>query len=234
MAKQSHRQRRAQRRKKQQMKQIVIGSSIAAVVVVVALLVYYVVLDRDAPLPDGVMTVYADIPQANGNSANGQEAYVGILGDPTAPIEVREYSSFACPHCKDLQSTIKQLLPYIKDGTVKLVFVPIYNIAGLGANEGAKAAICAGEQDKFFEMHDVMFYWQGRENYGTRLVRSAAEKLGLDTGAFMDCYNSSRVDTLVRQARAEFGNRGLTGTPTVFVNGRQSSNIIGDVEALLN
>ncbi|MCB9435541.1 MAG: thioredoxin domain-containing protein [Anaerolineales bacterium] len=234
MGSRKQRQKRAEKRKKQQMKQMIIGVSAVAVVVVVALFVYYILLDRTAPLPDGVDTAYAGLPQTTGNSENGEPEYVGILGDPTAPIEVREYSSFACPHCKDLQSTIKQLEPYIEDGTVKLVFVPIYNIAGLGANEGAKAAICAGEQGKFFEMHDVMFYWQGRENYGTRLIRSAADQLGLDVDTFSDCFNSSRIDRLVREASSEFRGRDLTGTPSVFVNGNLSSNLIGDVEALLN
>lgn len=234
MGSRKQRQKRAEKRKKQQMQQMIIGVSAVAAVIVVALFVYYVVLDRTAPLPDGVETAYAELPQTNGNSENGEPEYVGILGDPTAPIEVREYSSFACPHCKDLQSTIKQLVPYIEDGTVKLVFVPIYNIAGLGANEGAKAAICAGEQGKFFEMHDVMFYWQGRENYGTRLIRSAAEQLDLDGDTFSDCFNSNRIDRLVREASSEFRDRGLSGTPSVFVNGTLSRDIIGDVEALLN
>lgn len=221
------RQELAQKRRSVRQKQLLIGGSIAVAIVAVALFLYYVVLVPKAELPDGVDTAYAEMSQSVTS-----EGY-GVLGEATAPVEVREYSSFACPHCKDLQPQIKSLLPYIAEGQVRLVFIPIYNIAGEGAEEGAKAAICAGQQGKFFEMHDTMFYWQGRFGYGSRRIADAAEQLDLDVDQFSDCYGSGDTEDLSRRGRAEFDARGYTGTPVVLVNGNISGNVVGDVEALL-
>lgn len=234
MAKRRRRQENAERRKQEQVQKTIIYGSIVGVLILAAAFVYYVVLDTTAPIPDGVLTEYEGIPQSMTN-----ESY-GVLGDPTAPIEVVEFSSFACPHCKDLQPEIKSLLPEIRNGNVRLTFVPIYNISGEGADQGARAAVCAGRQGKFFEMHDVMFHWQGSTGYGNRNIRSAAEQLELDVDSFMDCYGSDEVENIVVAAEAffdsEMGRLGQTkATPRVTVNGAISGpgQVYSDVEALV-
>jgi protein-disulfide isomerase len=174
MAKRRKRQETVQKRKQERVQKTIVYGSIVGVLILAALFLYYVVLDTTAPIPDGVLTAYEGIPQSMTNDG------YGVLGDPTAPIEVVEYSSFGCPHCKDLQSEIKSLLPFIRDGEVRLTFVPIYNVSPPGADEGARAAVCAGRQGKFFEMHDVMFIWIGSTGYGYRNILSASLQLELD------------------------------------------------------
>ncbi len=223
------REERAARRRKQQQQQFIVGASIVGVVILVGALAYYLISNREASFPDEILTAYEGFDQSMAG-----EGYAGVLGSPDAPIEVREFSSFLCPACLNLQSDIERLHPYIEEGQVRLVFIPIWNIAGPAADPSARAAICAGQQDKFFEMHDVMFYWQGRESYGGGQIESAADQLGLDTDEFSDCFDSSDTRQLVRQGRAEFDGFGFTGTPSVLVNGQRSNNVIGDVEALLN
>lgn len=216
-----------QQRKQKRQKQLVIGVISLAILLVVVAVLYFIILKPEAELPSGVETAYEGLPQTVTSQG------YGILGSQAAPIVVKEYSSFACPHCKDLQPEIKSLKPYIADGSVQLVFVPIYNIAGEGADEGARAAVCAGEQGKFFEMHDTMFHWQGRYGYGARRIESAADKLGLNVDEFMTCYNSSETKELVRGGRAEFDSRGFTGTPVVTVNDSVSGSVYADVTNLL-
>lgn len=232
MAKRRRRQETVQKRQQQRVQKLIIYGSIAGVLILAAAFIYFVVLDTTAPIPDDVLAKYEDVPQSM--TAEGY----GVLGSTTAPVEVVEFSSFACPHCKTLQSEIESLLPYIEEGNVRLTFVPIYNIAGEGADEGARAAVCAGRQGMFFEMHDVMFHWQGRTGYGNRNLRSAADQIGLDVDAFMDCHNSDEVNELVQNAeryfRAEMARLGTSvGTPRVTVNGVLSDNILNDVLAII-
>ncbi|NDJ86900.1 MAG: thioredoxin domain-containing protein [Chloroflexi bacterium] len=212
---------------KQQRQQMIVTASVIGVIGLAIVFVFIVLLNSEAPIPNGVDTAYADIPQST-----TAESY-GYLGDPEAPISIRVYSSFACVSCRDLAEDFDNLKRYMRNGQVSLEFVPIHSIGGLGADEGARAVVCAGEQGRFFEMHDVMFYWQGRENYRTALMESAAEQLDLNVDQFMSCYESRRAHDIVRQARLEFERLDFTGTPTVLVNGTRTNNPIGDVEALL-
>ena len=235
MAKRKKRQQTVQKRKQERIQKTIVYGSIVGVLILVAVFVYLVVLDRTAPIPDGVLTAYEGIPQSMTDQG------FGVLGDPSAPIEVMEFSSFGCPNCKNLQPEMKSLLPEIENGNVRLTFVPIYNIAPPGADEGARAAVCAGRQGKFYEMHDVMFHWQGSTGFGNRNIKSAAEQLDLDVDAFMDCYGSDEVVDIVRGAEAFFGSEmqrlGVTkATPRITVDGNSSSpsQIYSDVEALIN
>jgi protein-disulfide isomerase len=235
MAKRRRRQETVQKRRQERAQKTIIYGSIVGVLILAALFIYYVVLDTTAPIPDDVDTTYEGIQQSMTNDG------YGVLGDPTAPIEVVEFSSFACPHCKELQSEIKSLLPFIRDGEVRLTFVPIYNIAGTGADEGARAAVCAGRQGMFFQMHDVMFHWQGSTGYGNRNIRSAADQIGLDVDTFMDCYEADATEELVRDAetffRVEMQRFGQTiGTPRITVDGTLSGpgQVYSDVDALVN
>jgi protein-disulfide isomerase len=116
------------------------------------------------------------------------------------------------------------ILEFVRNGQVKLVFVPINRVGGPGADETARAAVCAGEQGKFWEMHDVMFHWQGRVNPSKPRIDTAAEELGLDTGDFDNCYDSGETRDTLRQAWGEMTGLGFNATPTVFLDGAYEPN----------
>jgi protein-disulfide isomerase len=190
--------------------------------IVVVIIVGFLIFDRlrplDVPLPDGYDTKYDNFPQST-----TEEGYA-LLGNPNAPIEVREYAAFGCPHCGDLhKSDIDPLLKYIESGDAKLVYIPISNIAA-NAEETARAGVCALEQGRFWEMHDIMFYWQQRVSSTERRLKEAADKIGLDTDQFNKCFNSANTDNVLNRALNEFASRGLTGTPSVYVNGTRLDN----------
>jgi hypothetical protein len=183
----------------------------------------YLLMPLDAPLPDGVTTHYAGLER--GFTEQG----FAWLGSPDASVLVEDFSSYACPHCRTFhEEQFEALLDEIAAGEVQFVLIPVPHI-GAGAETAAKGALCAGEQAMYWEMHDVLFYWQSRffgSVFHPRRIEMGAEKLGLDTDVFSECINGSAVQNVIDEARREFERRQLTGTPTLFVNGRRVRDYI--------
>lgn len=151
----------------------------------------------------------------------GPSAVEHSLGDPDAPLTVVEYSDFQCPFC---QMVAVGILPqiqreYIDAGQVRFVYrhFPILGEESLGA---ALAAECAGEQDKFWQYHDVLFANQMGENRGAFAIdrlKTFAHELGLDGAAFDACLDSERYLAKVQADRAEGQAQGVRSTPTIVV-----------------
>ncbi|HYN87010.1 MAG TPA: thioredoxin domain-containing protein [Ardenticatenaceae bacterium] len=80
---------------------------------------------------------------------------------------------------------------FVEPGHVRLIFSPILDFAN--SPRLTEAAYCAGDQGKFWEMHDVLFANQGNLYSGDvdPLVRGYAEQLGLDLGTFDQCLASN-------------------------------------------
>ncbi|MBI5928713.1 MAG: thioredoxin domain-containing protein [Chloroflexi bacterium] len=217
MSGRSKRQATALRKKQQQRQMMIVGGSIIGAIILAAAVIY-LVRPKDAPMPDGVKDKYAGIPQ----SVDGDG--VGHLGNPDAPNVVREFSSFMCPHCKDLhENVIDGVVDMVKAGDVRIEFVPISQIGGPGSEEGAKAAICAGKQNKFWEMHDILFYWQGRVSTTKSRIDTAVKELGLDKGKFNDCYNDGDTRRQAERGYSEMSQYS-DGTPTVLLNNELQQN----------
>jgi protein-disulfide isomerase len=193
---------------------IVLGVALLAAI---AALIYRF-MPLDAPIPGDVGRAYAGLER--GTTDEGFPR----LGEASAPVLVEVFSSFACPHCRTFhEEQFAGLLDEIAAGQVQFVFIPIAHI-GRGAGTAAHGALCAGEQDRFWEMHDVLFYWQGRtvgSAFPERRVKLGAENLGLDTAAFNQCMDDSQPEAVLDRARAEFDRRGLTGTPSLFIDGQR-------------
>ena len=178
--------------------------------------VYYLLVPLDAPIPDDAGQLVAGLEQATTT-----EGYPR-LGNPDAPILIEDFSSYACPHCADFHEEIfPDLVDKIAAGQVQFVFIPVSHI-GSGAGDAAQAALCAGEQGRFWTMHDVLFSWNKPSVgslYGERRLKKGAENLGLDTDAFAACLDGDR--DVLEAARREFTLRGLQGTPAFFINGQR-------------
>jgi cyclophilin family peptidyl-prolyl cis-trans isomerase len=119
-----------------------------------------------------------------------------------------------------------EVLPQIKDKyieTGKMRFV-YRHMAFLGEESqwAAEASECAGEQDKFWEYHDKLFASQKGENQGAfskdNLKKFAAD-LGLNTTVFNQCLDSGKFADKIKKSNDDAGQLGVTGTPTVFING---------------
>jgi protein-disulfide isomerase len=157
-------------------------------------------------------------PQADANS----------MGDPAAPVKIVEYSDYQCPFCerffKDTEHQIVEA--YVATGKVHFTYRSMGNWvssnigSGTESENAAQAAYCAGDQNKYWEMHDMLFSNVLGENVGSftdRRLAAIAEKTGLDMNAFNDCYSSNKYKTQVEQDAKDGLKAGVTGTPGFFL-----------------
>jgi protein-disulfide isomerase len=158
------------------------------------------------------------------------------MGDPNAPIKIEEYSDFQCPVCarffEDMEPELVRR--YIIPGTVYFVYRSMGEWIGPESVAAAEAAYCAGDQNKFWEMHDTIFANHSGENVGDytdRRLKAFAETIALDMGAFNSCFDGNKYNSQVRQDQADGQAAGLRGTPsfvfTYSVNGVTKTRFLG-------
>jgi NhaA family Na+:H+ antiporter len=140
-----------------------------------------------------------------------------VQGPDGAPVTLVEYGDYECPHCRQVQPIIAQLRSRFGD-RLRYVFrhFPITNMHPQ-AQLAAEAAEAAAAQGKFWEMHDLLFEYQGALDKA-QLLRYAAE-LGLDTEQFGQELNENTHAGRVRQDFMSGVHSGANGTPTFFLNG---------------
>jgi protein-disulfide isomerase len=139
-------------------------------------------------------------------------------GKKDAKVTLIEFSDFQCPFCgRHVRDTVPQLdSEYIKTGKVKYVFkdFPLESIHQ-NAFKAAEAAECAGDQGKYWEMHDKLFANQTALTPDD-LVKYAGE-LNLDKAKFEKCLSSGTYASKVRDSISEGQKAGVTGTPAFFL-----------------
>jgi protein-disulfide isomerase len=146
----------------------------------------------------------------------------------TAPL-LEIFEDFQCPICKEFEnasgSTIKRLAA---EGKVKVVYRPfqLFQDEPLSSNSrrAANAAVCT-PADKWISYHDTLYKFQppeGKTGFPNKDLVGWGADLGITSPAFATCVNDSQkrgqVDQMTQYAT---GQRKVTGTPTVFLNGRQ-------------
>lgn len=147
------------------------------------------------------------------------------LGEKDAPIAMTEYSDYQCPFCarffENTLSAIKN--EYVKTGQVYFVYKDLPLSSHPNAMPAAQAAHCAGEQGKYFQMHDLIFHFQDKwadlkdtMSYFTKM----ASVLRLKTSDFEDCVKSNRYLDLSKKSMEEADKAEITGTPGFVINGQ--------------
>lgn len=151
------------------------------------------------------------------------ENAAGIEGDPDAPVVIVEYSDYQCPFCqRHFQQTMPELEKYIEDGTVLYVFkdFPLTSIHPQ-APKAAEAARCAGDQEAYWQMHDLLFanqqQWSGRPD-AVSTFKNYAGQLSLDQAAFDACLDGDTYAEAVNANLMEGVGYGVQGTPGFFIN----------------
>ena len=160
----------------------------------------------------------SDSPQPDVNYAVrvGKDAHT--RGPDDALVTIVMFGDFECEHCRSVTGTVDELLAtHGKD--VRLVFrnLPLENIHP-SARPAAQASLAAGQQDKFWEMHDALFERGNR--LSTDTIEAAAKQAGLDMTRYETDLGSADIDRRLQRdidAAAKFGVR---GTPAFFINGR--------------
>lgn len=143
-----------------------------------------------------------------------------FLGDENAPVKLIEFSDYQCPFCGRFYSqTLGEITTkYIDTGIVKYVVRDFPLSFHPQAQKSAEAAECAGEQDKYFEMHDKLFE-QGVSG-GVASFKLYAGQIGLDQGKFDKCLDSGEMASEVQKDAQDGQSYGVQGTPAFFVNGK--------------
>lgn len=157
-----------------------------------------------------------------------------IIGNPDAPITIIEFSDFQCPFCaKFYTQTLPLILEeYIEQGKVKLVFrdFPIQSIHP-NALPASVAAECANDQNKFREMHDMLFEKQNDWNKletvdALSMFSQYASNMQLDEEIFDSCLTSGKHISEIKKDLDDGKEYGVSGTPGFFIGNDQ----IGFVE----
>jgi protein-disulfide isomerase len=146
-------------------------------------------------------------------------------GDPDAPITLVEFSDYQCPFCLTYaQETFPSIIQrFVETGQVRYIWKD-YPLVQLHpeAYVAAQAARCAGEQQAYWEMHELLFKnqeaWSGQTDLVTVFVALAAP-LELDRAALQTCLEDGRYEQAVLDNLDEGQRLGVSGTPTFFVNG---------------
>ena len=147
-----------------------------------------------------------------------------LRGRADAPVLLEEYGDFQCPPCGFFHPVLKRLEG--EYATQLRVAFHHYPLRGMhkNAGEAANAAEAAGLQGKFWQMHDLLFEKQSewKDAAPARPVfLKYARTLGLDIQKFTQDIDSTTVGNRVLTDENEGTARGVTGTPTVFLNGRE-------------
>ncbi len=150
-------------------------------------------------------------------------ANVSSSGEPSrgaeqAPVTIIEFSDFQCPYCRNFSTTLARVL---KDfgPDVRLVYrqLPLIEIHPM-AEKAAEASLCAQDQGKFWELHDLMF--KDQANLKVDDLKAKAASLGIDASSFNTCLDSGKYAEKIRQDIRDGAVVGASGTPAWFINGR--------------
>ncbi len=164
----------------------------------------------------------ANTPTSNGQPTNHVE------GSTSTGVKLVEYGDYECPVCDDFYAVTKQLATQY-NAKVQFQFrnLPLTSIHQ-NAFAGARAAEAAGLQNKFWEMHDLLYAnqstWANASN-PQAYFNSYATQLGLDLNRFKQDYASEQVNNLINADSAAFQKTGdPMATPTYYLDGKKLNN----------
>ncbi len=142
-----------------------------------------------------------------------------IKGGPNATIELVEFGDFECSHCAFAYPIIKALQKQFRND-LKFSFrnFPLVNVHHQ-AKRAAIAAEASGKQNKFWEMHDMLFEHQ--ENLDRMSIISYAETIGLSIDKFKNDLVSATTIKKVEDDINSGLESGVEGTPAFFINGKR-------------
>ena len=185
--------------------------------------------------PDGKHALTGDImPFGARPYEPAKEALLKGINGPTrgpekAAVTIVEFSDLQCPHCKDAQPIIDKLL--VDEPNARFVFqnypLPMHNWAAKAANY----ADCVGRtnKDAFWKFVQGTFNDQANitESNADEKLTAIAEAAGVKGTDMATCGANPDTRARVDKSVALGQSVGVTGTPTLFVNGRRIGNVVG-------
>jgi protein-disulfide isomerase len=138
-------------------------------------------------------------------------------GDPTAKLAIIEYADFQCPFCRRFEHDIYPQIrdTYVKTGKLKYFHRDMPLAFHQGAMPAARAAHCATEQGKFWEMHDSLL--GDAASLSAADIDERAGKLGLNVADLDKCISSDRFAEIIQRGITEANEMQVSGTPTFII-----------------
>lgn len=143
-----------------------------------------------------------------------------VRGQPQAPITIIEFSDLQCPFCARVTPTLQELMKQYPD-QVRWVFKNFPLDFHADSPLAHAAALAAGRQGKFWEMHDLIFANQHTLKRDNLLAE--ARSLNLDMDRFTADLDSADVKRQLEADKKEGQELGVNGTPAFFINGKSFS-----------
>ena len=214
---------REQRLKRQRRQNLIVILVIGAIALVVAgLLIYPSIKQATAPVGTIVQITPRALPSPNSTA----------LGDPNAKVTVEVWEDFQCPVCNEFTQQIEPqiIANFVANGKVHYIFhnYPFLDtgVATQESHQAANAGMCAAEQGRFWDYHDMLFAnWIGENqgSYTDKRLTAFAQALNLDMTKFNACFKANKYRTQIEQDKTAGDQAGVSGTPSVFVNGKELS-----------
>ena len=170
-------------------------------------------------------------PRQGGGAQSGP-ARTSVADAPTrgraeAPVTLVEFSDYQCPFCQRFFATTLPILmkEYVNTGKVRYVFrdFPLDQLHP-EARKAAEASHCAGEQGKYWEMHDVIF--RNQRALAAPQLAEHAHSVGVERAKFDECLASSRYAARVARGLADGAAVGVRGTPTFVVGKTMAGDFV--------
>jgi len=185
----------------------------------------------------GIIAFSGNKPDSSSKNSNTLTNHVE--GKGSTGVTLVEYGDYQCPFCGQYYPIVKQVQAEFADK----IFFQFRNFPLISAHPnafaGARAAEAAALQNKFWEMHDLLYenqsVWSGTTD-PTTLFKSYAQQLGLNATRFQTDYASSKVNDLINADMAEGNKLQITGTPTFFIDGKkvEISGSVASFEKVIN
>jgi protein-disulfide isomerase len=178
-------------------------------------------------------------PPINAPVGQTPEGYY-FKGAEDAPVVVTEFADFQCPACAQFASRLAPAIDaqYVETGQVRFVYHEMPLQRHINAVPAAEAARCAGDQNAFWRMHDMLYanqvQWQNLDRPIPQFAGYAAQ-IGLDRAAFESCMNAGAHRADIQAALRVSEELRIPGTPTFIINGQQydAGQLQGAIDAAL-
>ena len=155
------------------------------------------------------------------------------VGSETPSLTILQFGDYECPPCREFHSTITG---FVEEHAEEIAFV--YRHWPLeyhkDAYHAARAAECAGEQERFWDYHDRLLT---TDQWAGDAFRNLARKAGVpDMGSFLECLNDGAPVPRIEEDLEDIRRIDATGTPTVIVNGTilPTPPTLGELETMLD
>jgi protein-disulfide isomerase len=153
-----------------------------------------------------------------------------IRGDSTSQLWMIMISDFECPYCKSWHDSVDGPIKreYVATGKIRQAYINFPLPQHPHAVAAAEAAMCAGAQGKFWELHDAIF---NSQDEWVKLADAApfysklGKDIGLDTAALDACVASHRMLPMIESDRERGRQAGVRSTPSFIIGGRV--NMVG-------